>query len=1580
MNYIGIENIGEFYSYHYLDSLLDKDLKGLFEQWQSEDEGKMAPDRRLNQAANPFFVDKREALESRTPQERYQVSHRFNVKLLEALGYRYEQQLRYLNDNTPLPLLGVVKRNGQDYLWLVETSFVKKEDESPLEQRVAVWQYSKSAETSAKVLLDQVSPVDPWEKLIPRIFASTEPPRWLILLGGQTVYLFDRTKFGQGKHLRFELDELFGRRERETMRAMAALLAYESLCPADSVPLHDTLDENSHKHAYAVSTDLKAGVIEAVQLLANEYVWYIRNVRKEKLFGDEALADKLTAECLTYLYRLLFVFYVEARGSELNVVPMKSEAYRLGYSLEALRDLEQVPLLTQAAQEGYFLHHSLSQLFQLMQQGHEPEQRRLAPTDDDPYHDYDFTMTGLKAPLFDPNATPMLSKMRVRNLVWQQIIRRLSLSQENRKTGRGRISYAQLGINQLGSVYEGLLSYSGFFAQEEMYEVKPAGVSQDDASAQRYFVPLSEAERYEPDEFVYETGADGLRRKLIHPAGSFIYRLAGRDREKSASYYTPEVLTQCVVKYSLKELLPGKSADEILQLTICEPAMGSGAFINEAINQLAEAYLARKQAELGQSIAPDDYAYEKQKVKAYLALHNAYGVDLKPLAARLAQISLWLNTIHEGQRAPWFEARLAVGNSLIGARRQVYTVKQVTSGEYQNCAPTAIPLSESRPPETIYHWLLPDAGMAAFDTDAVIRELAPDAVQAIKSWRKGFTAKISAAEAKNLVALSQRIDLLWARQVQDRRTLLEQTSEPLDLWGQPQHRVIDDWGDVSSHRLHGLHGLEKDKEEKEKEKSVTSEQSVAKKSVSSDKSVVNNSSYYMSIAEKQGAWARVMNRPTGPYRRLKLAMDYWCALWFWPIPQAGQLPSRQQFWNDLADIFMGVETEFEKPPEQLNLFAPAPEPKQAHFADMTAADVEELCRRNPRLQLVTKLAERHTFHHWELAFAELFAGRGGFDLIVGNPPWVSVSFDEKGLLSEYDPTLVIRKVSASNIAKQRNQKLNNHVRELEYLNEFTEITGAIDFLNALQNYPLLLGMRINLYKCFITKSWEIGNETGFIGLLHPDSVFNDAKGGLVRENIYTRLKYVYSFSNVLLLFQEIMHWINYCVCVYVAKSGKNPNFLYMANVFHPHTIDSSISHDGLGKIPGIKNDSENWDLRGHFNRLIHFDENLLGLFAELYDEEGTLFGQARLPVVHTKEVVKVMNKFKMQSNKLIDIQSEFMFTAMWNETNAQKDGIIKRAICYPNSSFEWIISGPHVYVATPFFKSPNENCRNPLDYSKIDLTTITDDYLPRTTYTPVDATHYLEQTVKWHDKPVTSYYRQCFRAMLAPESERTLTGCIIPKGAGHINGINSYVFSNETLLVNFSGLCNSIIYDFFVRSTGKMNLGEIPKRLPLPDLSDTMRRWLHARTLRLNCLTTHYAELWAELYDPAFNQDGWAKSDPRLTSWGSLSPTWQRQVALRTPFERRQALVEIDVLAALALDLTLEELLTIYRVQFPVLQKNERRLRFDQRGLEVPMKTTASELQPDSSHPDYAALVKPFTPVSREADYRLAWGYFRDRL
>ena len=133
--------------------------------------------------------------------------------------------------------------------------------------------------------------------------------------------------------------------------------------------------------------------------------------------------------------------------------------------------------------------------------------------------------------------------------------------------------------------------------------------------------------------------------------------------------------------FSSQALLKDKTADDILSLTVVEPAMGSAAFLNEAVNQLADAYLERKQAELGRRIPHDDYPQELQRVRMVLADRNVFGVDLNPVAVELAEVSLWLNAIYgeptqdkDGNplplnpaRVPWFGYQLFAGNSFTDA-------------------------------------------------------------------------------------------------------------------------------------------------------------------------------------------------------------------------------------------------------------------------------------------------------------------------------------------------------------------------------------------------------------------------------------------------------------------------------------------------------------------------------------------------------------------------------------------------------------------------------------------------------------------------------------------------------------------------------------------------------------------------------------------------------------------------------------------------------------------------------------------------------------------------------------------------
>ncbi|WP_199326340.1 Eco57I restriction-modification methylase domain-containing protein [Nostoc parmelioides] len=1215
-------------------------------------------------------------------------------------------------------------------------------------------------------------------------------------------------------------------------------------------------------------------------------------------------------------------------------------------------------------------------------------------------YDNTFELAPLKSHLFDPERTKLLNRVKFRNSVLREVIELMSLSREGKGKRRGRISYAQLGINQLGAVYESLLCFRGFFAEADLYEVQRAekttktsageddeeeveeetpkrGKNNYDELDVAYFVKLEDLENYTMAERVFNN-ADGTPK--MYRKGEFIYRLAGRDRQNSASYYTPESLTRCLVKYALKELLKDKTADDILKLKICEPAMGSAAFLNEAVNQLAEKYLELKQDELNKRIPHDEYLQEKQKVKMFLADRNVFGIDLNPVAVELAEVSLWLNCIYkpENRKAfvPWFGIQLHCGNSLIGARRQVYSTTLIPRKKKQpywfDHEPQRVMVGDKLPDGVVFHFLLPDPGMANY-TDKVIKSLAPKEIETINNWRKEFCkATYDDFDVDRLVTLSQRIDELWQRHTDELRMMRQRTTDPLSIFGYEED-------------AHQGNSLEiKDK--------ILAQEKLSE-------GVGNSSSY----------------------RRLKFVMDYWCALWFWQIKKANLLPSRYEYFMELAVILGETEMTFESEPE-LPLFPEtALENEVQKFVDdYKFVNVTKLAERFPRLGLVAKIAEEKRFFHWELEFADIFADNGGFDLFLGNPPWIRVEWSESDVLGDAEPLFQLRKFPASKQSQLRDDVLkaipqlkSSYLYDYEWWNEYQ------NFLNAYQNYPILKGIQTNVFKCFIPQAWQFSNKKGIQGFIHPEGNYDDPKGGFFRKVIYQRLKYHFQFQNQYILF-PIGDRVKYSLNIFGQKTDE-VNFINIANLFTSKTIDQCFEHDGKGQVGGIKTDDNNWNIEGHQKRIIIVNQQVLQLFANLYDAEDTPALQARLPTIHSQQLLTVLGKFSQQTLRLGDLHNKYYMTVMFDETNAvKKDHTIRRDTQFPQSPQELILSGPHFFVGTPFSKTPKAICTEKAHYSVIDLTQISDKYLPRTNYVPdcsPDEYRLRVPSVPWSEKiPVTEFYRVVSREMLSQSGERTFIPVMMPKGIGHVHTCIASIFDHQVNAVDFLGMGLSLPIDFFVKTTGMGHANQnVLKLLPLIPESFKLKQVLQLRTLTLNCVTTLYTELWETCYSQKFNQDTWTKNDPRLNNnfFTKLTAHWQRNIALRTDYERRQALVEIDVLAAMALGLTLDELITIYRVQFPVMRQYEKDTWYDQNGRIVftiskglvgvgfPRKGKKGELGWEDIKDMKTGTVErtiiddtmpggpiertiiyeaPFDRCDREEDYHTAWEAFEKRF
>ena len=835
---------------------------------------------------------------------------------------------------------------------------------------------------------------------------------------------------------------------------------------------------------------------------------------------------------------------------------------------------------------------------------------------------------------------------------------------------------------------------------------------------------------------------------------------------------------------------------------------------------------------------------------------------------------------------------------------------------------------------SIHHFLLPAKGWgSAVEVPKQVRDLVDAGrFKALKTWRRDITKALSATQALRLTALARRVEVLWEMTLRRLRVAEAEASRRINLWGR---EAQDEAGSTVS------------REE---------------------------------IEEYLAA-------PGSAYRRLRLVMDAWCALWFWPLTTDVTPPSLDE-WLDALEGLLGKQVKDAKGTDgtlvDASSWAELETMEEVELGLAGARKVQSVVDEHEWLAVVREVAEAQGFFHWELDFATVFA-RGGFDLQVGNPPWVRPRTDVASLLSEGDPWWTL---SSKPSVAAKNERMPLTLARARVLHMVLDGTAEVVVLSELLSdpsvYPPLSGQP-DLYRAFMCQVWEHQSGHGISSLIHMDTHFTDTKTPELRTLTYEHLRRHWRFINELRLF-DIEDHKHYGVHVYGAP--RPPQFLHAVALYHPDTVVRSLLHDGSGEEPGFKDPhTGTWDLRPHASRIESIDESALKVWQSVTESDDW----HSAPMVSTANSAASRTLATLATQPRISTLS-LQFSSGWHETSDFEKGRFEKA-WGPASWDDVIIQGPHLHVSTPLYKQPNESMKHNQDWTSTDLETLSASAEPVTQYKPAgDRATYDRLYTHWDSSPARDHYRIAWRAMAANTGERTLIPAIIPPGTAHPNGVfssGSATITGRSLVAAQASL-SSLLADFTLRALPKSGI-YFPDFSRLPALPHNHPLTTHVvlRTLRLNCVTDTYADLWTECWDESFVTDTpiLERHDER-----PIGPEWTADTPLRRAEDRRNAQAEIDVMVAMMLGVPIEDLCTIYRTQFAVLYdydhgRGQGAYVYDANGRQLPtpvrqawekrQRPTSNEDMPLSerthTHPGSGVSYVydlPFRIRDRESDFR----------
>ena len=437
-----------------------------------------------------------------------------------------------------------------------------------------------------------------------------QSPRWGVVSNGRVLRLLSQNFHPRPAFVQVDLVGLF---EAGRELALAEFRVLYRLFHRSR--FYDPLNEYfelARKIGTRDAEALRSGARKAIEELGNAFL----NDDLKTLLRSSRELETYYQELLSLVYRLVFLLYAESRGLIPNRGAPLAERYQEGLSVLALRELSENE--DAAEDRAADLFERLLLVFELVREGDE----RLG-------------VPALGGELFDASRLAMLTggqrNPADRAAAWDRLPhpsngRLLQALRHLTHAERMRINYRDLGVEELGYIYEGLLGLVPRFDGERFYLV-------DD------------------------------------PSG----------RKSSGSYYTPKALVGAVIEESLDPLiderLAGKETPEekeaaLLSIRVVDPAMGSGAFLTGALERLSEE-LAKVWVEAGRYHSRAEGLPEARHRVAERCL---YGIDLNSMAVELAKLSIWIAAATSDRPLSFLDHHLKVGNSLVAAPPNFYTL------------------------------------------------------------------------------------------------------------------------------------------------------------------------------------------------------------------------------------------------------------------------------------------------------------------------------------------------------------------------------------------------------------------------------------------------------------------------------------------------------------------------------------------------------------------------------------------------------------------------------------------------------------------------------------------------------------------------------------------------------------------------------------------------------------------------------------------------------------------------------------------------------------------------------------------